>query len=161
VVNINSFSETSTITVPQNPLMIEATASGEIYFSTSDLSWFNGNPSNLHLLNPVSKQVTRTFDIRASRIAHSNDFLYVVDFDWNDYSDHISKINLQTKEVNDITSIYEDYAMVYSVSVNPLNNDIYLTNQGDDVVIFDKEYNQKLELKTGIAITSTVVPVIK
>ncbi|MDR3246487.1 MAG: hypothetical protein LBT50_08660 [Prevotellaceae bacterium] len=161
VVNINSFSEIETITVPQNPLKIEATASGEIYFSTSDATWYGGEQSNLYLLNPVEKRVTNTFDIRASRIAIGKDFIYAVDIDWSDYSDHIHRINLQTKEISDISSWFEDFAMVYSVSVNPLNNDVYLTNQGQDCVVFDKDGNQKLELKTGIAITSVVVPVIK
>jgi hypothetical protein len=161
VVNINSFSETAAITVPQNPMMIKATASGEIYFSTADLSWVNGEPSNLHLLNPEQKQVTQTFDVRVSGLSLSNDFLYAVDFSWTYYSDHISKINLQTKAVTDITSMYEDYFMVYSVSVNLLNNDVYLGNQGDNVVVFDKDNNYKFDLNTGIAVTSTVVPFIK
>jgi len=164
VVNINSFNEIETITVPQNPLMIEATASGEIYFSTSDLTWNGGNPSNLHLLNPVEKRVANTFNIRASRIALGKDFIYAVDFDWNEYSDHISKINLQTKAITDISSWVEDFSdmyTVYNVSVNPLNNDIYLTNQGQDCLVFDKDGTQKFALETGIAVTSTVVPVIK
>ncbi|MDR1582140.1 MAG: BACON domain-containing protein [Prevotellaceae bacterium] len=161
VVTLNPFNETDIITVPQNPIMIEATSSGEIYFTTADLSWAGGDPSNIHILDPEQKQVTSPFDVRASKIALAKDFIYAVDFDWGDFSDHINKINLQTKTVENISNIFEDYSMVYNVSINPLNGDIYLTNQGDNVVVFDKTGAEKFDLKTGIAITATVVPVIK
>jgi DNA-binding beta-propeller fold protein YncE len=141
--------------------MIEATASGEIYFVTADLTWNpGGNPSNLYLLNPERKQITRTFDVRASKIALAKDFIYVVATNWYDM-DYISKINLQTKTVADISDIYEEYAIVYGVTVNPLNGDIYLTNTGQDVVAFDKDGNEKFNFKTGIAMTAAVVPLIK
>jgi hypothetical protein len=159
VVNLSSFSE-ETITVPQNPVDIEATPSGAIYFTTADVSWAGGGPSNLYILDPEQKKVSHTFDIRASKIALTNDFIYATDFSWTDYSDYISKINLQTKAVSDISNIYEKM-MVYSVSANPLTGDIYLGNQGDDVVAYDKDGKEKLSLKTGKACTLKVVPVIK
>jgi hypothetical protein len=164
VVNLSSFTETETISVPQNPVMIEATATGDIYFTTSSLlgaGWVEVTPPNLHLLNPEQKQVTRTFDVRASKIALAKDFIYAIDFNWSDYSDQISKINLQTKAVTDITDIFEEYTMVYGISVNPLNDDIYLTNTGQDAVAFDKDGNEKFGVKTGLNYTMTVVPVIK
>jgi DNA-binding beta-propeller fold protein YncE len=161
VINLGSFTEMETITVPLNPTMIEATASGEIYFVTADATWMpGGNPSNLHLLNLERKQVTRTFDIRASKIALAEDFIYAVATNWTD-ADYISKINIQTKAVADISSIFEEYAMVYGVSANPLNGDVYLTNTGQDVYVFDKDGNEKFNFKTGIAMTATVVPLIK
>jgi hypothetical protein len=163
VVNLSSFTETEAISVPQNPVMIEATASGDIYFTTSSIwaGWVEETPPNLHLLNPVQKQVSHTFDVRASKIALAKDFIYAIDLDYGDYSDHISKINLQTKAVEDITDIFEEYIAVYGISVNPLNGDIYLTNQGQDAVVFDKDGNEKFGMKTGINYTMTVVPVIK
>jgi hypothetical protein len=159
VISPDSFTETETITVPRNPTMIEATASGEIYLTTASI--WGGAPSNLHLLDPERKQVTHTFDVRASRIALAKDFIYAVDFDYSDFSDHISKINLANQRKENISSIFEEYAMVYSISANPLNGDIYLTNYGDDVVAFDKNGHEKFHLNTGIPYTATVVPVIK
>jgi hypothetical protein len=160
VVNLASFTETETIDVPQNPTMIEATTSGDIYFTTSDVSWAGGGPSNLHLLNPEKKKVEKTFDVRASKIALAKDVLYAVDFVWGDFSDHIHKINLQTKTAENISNIY-DNTTVYSVSVNPLNGDFYLGNQGQNIVAFDKDGKEKFDLKTKIAITATVVPIFK
>jgi hypothetical protein len=158
VVSLSSFTETGTITVPSNPMSIKATASGEIYFTTA--GWSMASPSNLHLLNPEQKQVT-TLDVRASKLALTKDFIYAVDFFYGDYADHISKINLQTKEVTDVSDMFGDYYMVYDISVNPLNGDIYLTDQGQNVVVFDKDGNETLNLKTGVNITSKVVPVIR
>jgi hypothetical protein len=121
-------------------------------------------PPSLHILDPVQKKVTKTFDIRASRIALAKDFIYAVDMEYGEYYetiDHINKINLKTKAKENLSNIFEDYTMVYNVSVNPLNEDFYLTNQGQDAVAFDKDGNEKFSLKTGIPITSTVVPYIK
>jgi hypothetical protein len=163
VVNRASFTETKTITVPQNPVMIEATASGDIYFTTFAV-WENGIisiPSNLHILNPERERVTKTFDVRASKIALTKDFVYAIDFDWGTYVDNISRIDLQTQNVTDIVSIYEDYYMVYSVSVNPLNGDFYLGNQGANVVAYSKDNSEKFNFRTTVPYILTVVPILK
>jgi hypothetical protein len=162
VVNISSFSETGTITVPQNPVAIEVAPSGDIYFTTStvyDANWVATAPTNLHILDPQRKEVSRTFDIRASKITLDKDFIYVIDYDY--VADHINKINLQNKTVENISNIYEDYTMVYSVSTNPLTEDIYLGNQGNDVVAFDKDGKEKFSFKTTIPYILKVVPLIK
>jgi hypothetical protein len=161
VVNIGSFTETGTITVPTNPTTIKTVPSGEVYFTTADASWSGGNPSNIHILDTEQKKVDHTFNIRASKFAFYKNFVYAVDFDWSAYSEHISKINTKTKEVEDLSSMVDDYFMVYSVSVNPLNGDIYLGNQGQDVAGFDKNGHEIFKKKTGLACTSIVVPVLK
>ncbi|MDR1593202.1 MAG: hypothetical protein LBS43_01800 [Prevotellaceae bacterium] len=161
VVDINSFEETESIDVPQNPMMIEATPSGEIYFTTAsvyDENWTVTAPTNLHVLDPEQKTVT-TLDIRASKIALAKDFIYVVDYDY--VLNYINKINLQTKAVENISDIVHEFFMVYGVSVNPLNGDFYLTNQGQDVVAFDTNVEEKFDLKTGVPFGAAVVPIIK
>jgi hypothetical protein len=161
IVNIASFTETGTITVSANPTTIKTLASGEVYFTTATVWSGGGSPSNLYILNTEQKNVAHTFNIRASKLAFSNDFVYAIDFDYSDYSENISKINIQTKGVENLSSIVDDFFMVYSVSVNPLNGDIYLGGQGDDVAGFDKNGNKKFQFKTGIACAVAVVPVIK
>ncbi|MDR0559553.1 MAG: hypothetical protein LBG92_05245 [Prevotellaceae bacterium] len=163
VVDIASFQQTDSIIVPANPLMIYAVPSGELYFTTGDITWSNGPKSNLHALNPSTKQITKTFDVRASKIAVSRDYVYAVDFDWEDYSDHFSKINHTDKSVTDLSDKLEDeLTMVYNVSVNPLNNDVYITNQGDKVVIMDKNDELKpTAFRVGVPYVSKVVSVFK
>jgi hypothetical protein len=159
VVNLASFTETETISVPQNPVAIKATTSGEIYFTTASV--WGGASANLHILNPVQKQVTKTFGIMASKLTLTEDFIYTVDPDYFGEEERINKINLQTKEVSNLSNMVEEYFMVYSLSANPLNGDIYLGNQGQNVIAFSKEGNEKLSLKTGIGYTLSVVPIIK
>jgi hypothetical protein len=163
VVNISSFTETATISVPKNPVMIETASSGDIYFTTStvyDENWAVSASSNIHILDPVQKQVSHTFNFNALSIALTKDFIYTADY-LSAYEDQINKINLQTREVSNITDIYEDYMMAYSISANPLTGDIYLGNMGQDVVAFDKDGKEKFSFKTKIAYTLKVVPVIK
>jgi hypothetical protein len=161
VVNLKSFTETETITVPQNPSMIEATTSGEIYFTTADASWSGGGPSNLHILDPVQKQITHTFDIRASKIALAGDFIYSVDNDWATYESFIHRVNIQTRAKEDISDIVHDFYAAYSVAVNPLNGDFYVGGSGQDVAWFDKDANEVDDFKTGKAYVIKVVPVIR
>jgi hypothetical protein len=161
VVNLNSFSE-ETITVPQNPIEIEITPSGVVYFATADASWAGGDPSNLYMLDLEQKQVSHAFNISASKIALAKDFIYATTItDWTNYTCSINKINLQTKTGEDISDIVHDYFGAYSVSVNPLNEDIYVGGAGQDAVVFDKDLSEKVSLKTGKAFTIKVVPIIK
>ncbi|MDR1898162.1 MAG: hypothetical protein LBR10_15400 [Prevotellaceae bacterium] len=163
ITDVNNFTETETITVPKNPVSITATASGDIYFSTNVI-WSDGTPSNLHLLNPETKQIARTFNCRASKIALSGDFLYAVDFDWNNYSDHVNKINLQTKAITNIDTGEDDFDsfyMVYNISANPLNGDIYLTDMGNRVLVLDKNDNPTFNFSVNAPYGSKVVPIIK
>ncbi len=163
VVNIAQFEETKTITVPQNPTMIAATSTGDIYFTTADLSWVPSSraPSNLHLLDARTETVTRTFDCRASSLAIGDNYVYAVDFSWSTYDDYTSKINLKTHEVSNFTNALPDFFMVYSVGVNPVNGDVYITGQGDNAAILDTNGNLKLSLNTGTGYTKKVVPIFK
>ncbi|MDR2425391.1 MAG: hypothetical protein LBD59_11840 [Prevotellaceae bacterium] len=161
VVDIASFSEERTLTVPQNPIAIAATSAGEIYFTTGDLSWNEGPASNLHILNATSGQVTKTFDVRASRIALNRDFVYAVDFDWGNYSDYICKINLKTQVVTDLADRIEDFTMIYNVSINPANNDVYITNTGQNVLVWNKNDEEQKRFETGVPSTSKVVAITR
>jgi len=161
VIDVNTFKQTDTITVPANPLMIKATTSGDIYFSTADLSWSTGDPSNLYMLDVAQKKATTKFNCRASKIAVGKDYIYAVDYDWNNSESNISKIDRRTKAVANISSKFSNYGNIYGVSVNPLNDDVYLTSQDQDVLVLDKNDNYVLSFKTGANNPSVVVPVIK
>jgi sugar lactone lactonase YvrE len=157
VVDIASFAETATITVPQNPNMIEATATGDIYFTTADYSWAGGAPSNLYKFNAANTQNIVSFDIRATRLAIGKEYVYTVETDWAGLGSIINRVNLATG-VAETFDTEEDLPLGYSVSVNPTNGDIYFTNQmGQDVYAFNQDGKQVLSLKTGVHNGSSIV----
>ncbi len=165
VVGTTSFKEEKTITVPMNPVAIVATRNGEIYFTTATLSWSTGEPANLHLLDAKTEKVIKTFDIRASRLALGEDYLYTVEneTDWTNYEsvDYSYKIDLKTKESSVFTTSLWEYFMAYNINVNPSNGDVYIGGQGQDVAILGKDGVLKKSLKVGTGFTNTIIPIFK
>ena len=163
VIDITSFKELKTITVPQNPVAIAATPTGDIYFTTATLYWSTGALSNLHLLNAHTETVTRTFDIRASRLAIGEDYVYTVDNETNwttfESTDYNNKIDLKTNEVSEFTSQMPKTFMAYNINVSLANGDVYMLGQGQDVAIFGQDGTLKKKLKSGTGFGCTVVPV--
>ncbi len=158
VVDIATFKETKTITTENNPTSIGVTSTGDIYFTTADYTWGGGNRSNLYKFNVANTSAITAFNCRASSLAVGDNYVYATDFTWNDYSDHAIKVNLKTGAVSDFSDELELY-MVYAVQVNPINGDVYITGQGQDVDIFDATGKWKSSLQTGTGYTKKVVPI--
>lgn len=166
VVDIATFNkESKVITVPQNPVKIQATTTGDIYFTTSTLEWSTGAPSNLHVLNAKTGNVAKTFDIRASALAIGKDYVYAVDnnTDWTTYEtfDYNYKVDLKTYNASSFSNDIWDYFMVYNVDVNLYSGDVYILGQGQDVAIFGADGALKTKLKVGTGFGNKVVPVFK
>lgn len=157
VIDIASFKETKTITVPENPISIRATPTGELYFSTALVG--TTIPSNFHSLDLKSNKIT-TYNINASKVAIDKEYIYTIDY--SSMGDtYNSKINIETKEISNFTSEMPAYFMGYGVNTNPLDGNIYTLGFGQDVAIFDKDGKLLKKLKTGTGWGSTVVPVYK
>jgi streptogramin lyase len=157
VIDISSFAEKSTITVPQNPNMIEATPTGDIYFTTWDLSWGSGEPSNLHKFNVSNTADIVSFDVRATKIAVGKEYVYTVETDWDTFESIVNRVNLHTGAAETF-ALDDDFYLGNSVSVNPANGDIYFTNQmGQDVYAYSPDGKRILSLATGVQNGSSIV----
>ena len=159
VIDIASFKETNTITVPRNPVNIKASTTGEIYFSTDML--YDADPmesSRLHSINIKSGNITSYYN-NAGRLAIGNGYIYSIETDYTTYGSYAKKIKIGTETESDFTTGLSDYFMGYSVSVNPLDGNIYALGQGQDVAILDADGNLIKSLKVGTGFGNTVVPV--
>jgi len=159
VIDIASFKETKTITVPRNPVNIKATNTGEIYFST-DMLFDTGEPSKLHSFNAASEKVT-SYNTNGGRLALRKDYIYTIETDYSTYGSFAKRMNLGTKDVYDFSSELPAYFMGYSISVNMLDGNIYAMGQGQDVAILDKDGKIIKKLKAGTGYGNTVIPVYK
>ena len=131
VVNIAQFVETETITVPYNPMNIVSVGNGELYFNTAAV-WSGpafGAPANVHVLNTATKTVTKTFDIEVESIATGKNYVYGAATDWSDFSGILKKISIADKSVSDFTTSTSSLLLAYRLSVNPLNGEVFLTQQ--------------------------------
>ena len=150
VVSIASFTETSSITVAQNPVNIVNVGNSELYFNTADVSWAGGDPATLYVLNASSNTVTHTLNVPVESIAFLNGYVYGVGFDWNDFETTMKKVNITDKSVSDFVDDPDDYFMSYKVSVNPLTNEIFVSDQGENVWRFKEDGTEIEELTTGV-----------
>jgi hypothetical protein len=152
VVDIASFTETETITVPYNPVNIVNAGNGELYINT--LAVYSGpaagEPANVHVLNPATKQVTKTLDVAVESIAAGKDYVYGAVTDWDSYGSLLKKIAIADKSVSDFTADAEDYMLGYKLSVNPIAGEVFLTQQmGQDIVRFKEDGTYIETLKAG------------
>jgi hypothetical protein len=152
VVDIPSFTETETITVPYNPVNIISTGNGELYFNT--LAVYSGPatgaPANVHVLNPVTKQVTRTLDVAVESIVAGKNYVYGSATDWDSYGTILKKIALSDKSVSDFTADASSYMLGYKLSLNPITGELFLTQQmGQDIFRFREDGTYVETLKTG------------
>ena len=152
IVNIAQFEETGTITVPYNPIHILYVGNNELYFNTASV-WTGpaaGTPANLHILNTSSKTVTKTFNLEIEFIAKGKEYVYGSATDWDTYGTIFKKISIADKSVSDFTVDPEDYMFGYKLAVNPLNDEVFLTQQmGDWIDRFSKDGTWIEQLQTG------------
>ena len=152
VVDVASFVETETITVPYNPVNIVSVGNGELYLNTTTV-WSGpaaGAPANVHVLNAATKQMTKTFDIEVEHIAAGKDEVYGAATDWNTFGSILKKINVAGKSASDFTDAPEEYMSGYRLSVNPITGEVFLTQQmGDDIVRFKEDGTYIETIKAG------------
>ncbi|MDR2038619.1 MAG: hypothetical protein LBQ60_11915 [Bacteroidales bacterium] len=157
VIDLSGFTETGTIKVPENPSMIEATPKGDIYFTTADYSWANGDVSKLHRFNVSDIENIKTFDIRASKLVIGQEYVYVVETDWTTYGTYFSKVNLKTDEVGDFISDGTSIMLGYNICMDPTNGDIYVSqSMGDWIYCYDSAGKKKIILKTKVVNGSAI-----
>jgi hypothetical protein len=153
VVDITQFSEKETITVPYNPVYIVNAGNGELYINTASV-WSGpaiGAPANIHVLNIATKQITRTFDIAAENIAGGRNYVYATaTTSWTTFDGILKKISIANKSVSDFTTSTTKLMFAYKLAVNPLTNEVYLTQQmGQDINRFKEDGTYIETLKAG------------
>lgn len=160
VVTISTFKESEVITVPYNPINIISTDNGEFYLQTSSVysGPSAGDPANLHILNAQSKSITKTFNVPVESIVAGKNYIYGSATDWSDYSGILKKISIADKTVSDFTTATNKLAFAYKLAVNPLTNEVYLTQMmGQDINRFKADGTHIETLKCGQQNGSAVV----
>lgn len=161
IVDIETFREVRTITVPENPVYIQAADDGQIYFSTLEI--FTGNnkgPSGFHRLDPNTYETTTYPGARASRFAVTDRYIFTGEFSWSTYEDVANRIDRATGEVTTL-NLDHPYFMIYSFGYNPATKEVYVGGSGDDV-IFMTETGEKLKsFKVGVGFVNQFVPIFE
>lgn len=160
VVDLTSFSETKKIEVAINLHRIRKDNYGDLYV-TSRGDYYTV-PSSLFLLDAATGTVKKNFHISVSDMTIVNDKLYYFgnEFNYNthSYTKTFGIIDVKTEEVISNTMIDQQYADAiktpYGIAVNPITEDIYLTDARNYVstgfvYCFDKNGHFKWKTEGG------------
>jgi hypothetical protein len=155
IVSLAQFTETETLLVPKNPVNIVNAGNGELYLNTAAVweGYTQVAPSNVHVIDVAGKRIVAKLDLEVETLAAGRDCVYAAGFDWNTYSDTFRRIVVSNRSVSDFTDpdvLADNVMMGYKLSVNPLNGEVFLTQQlGQDVYRFRADGTYVETLKTG------------
>ncbi len=160
VIDLNSFTETQKIDVAINLHRLKKDNYGDLYVSSRG-DYYNV-PSNLFLIDAATGLVKKDFHIAVSEMTIVNDKLYYYGNEFN-YNTHSSTktfgiIDVKTEQVISNKIIDQEYADAiktpYGITVNPVTEDIYLTDARNYVstgyvYCFDKNGHFKWKTEGG------------
>lgn len=159
VIDLNTETELKKIDVGINLNRLKADAYGDIYVTSR--GDYGDVPSNLYVIDTKKDEVKKTFDIAASNFTIHKDVAYVYaityDASWNTIAS-FSKINVKEEAIMPGSFITDgtvaNIMLPYGIAVNPLTEDIYVTDAKDYVTpgqlyCFDKNGKKKFQVTTG------------
>ncbi len=160
VVDLNSFTETKKIDVAINLHRIKKDQYGDLYVSSR--GDYYTIPSSLFLIDAITGLVKKDFHVSVSEMTIVNDKLYYYGNEFN-YNTHSYKksfgiIDVKTEEIISNKIIDQEYVdaikMPYGIAVNPITEDIYITDARNYVstgyvYCFDKNGHFKWKTEGG------------
>lgn len=172
IVDVATFQEERVIDVPRNPVYIQTTTNGEIYFSTPQVyptgftPGVESAPSALHKLDPETWEVTTFEDVRTGfgRFAATDKYIYTGEFSYSTYMDDVFRIDRETGESEQMEVDLGDNVfmlMLYGVGINPLTGDIYLGGMGEDVVFVNEGGEYMNDFQIVAPFITTFIPMFE
>lgn len=160
VVDLNSFTQTKKIDVAINLHRVKKDNYGDLYV-TSRGDYYN-IPSSLFLIDAATGTVKKDFHIPVSEMTIVNDKLYYYgnEFNYNThtYTKSFGIIDVKTEQIISNKIIDQEYVDAiktpYGIAVNPITEDIYLTDARNYVstgyvYCFDKNGHCKWKTEGG------------
>lgn len=161
VIDLQTFSEIKTIQVNTNPYGLQADKYGTLYVMS------RGNyidiPASLQTVDTETDEVIEDLNLPVSNFAIWNDYIYMYSYDfateqsWIKVMDIPSKTIIKENFISDNSNIFTPY----SITVNPINQDVYITDAcgytvNGDVYCFDKNGKKKFQIEVGMNPNSIV-----
>ncbi|MCL2511574.1 MAG: YncE family protein [Bacteroidales bacterium] len=163
VVDIESFTEIKRITVVANPGKIIADSEGDLYLiSRGDYMTI---PSAFQRINGKTDEVQVFEHLAPANFTISGSMAYLYDYDYVTGASWFKVFDCKMKQVVNESFISDGTVIVapYSINVNPLNGNVYITDAHDffsvqgDIYCFNKEGQQKFKIENiGLNPNATV-----
>ena len=160
VIDINTFTEEKRIEIDINLQCCRADKHGNLWISSR--GDYYDNPSRLFVYDTRHERLLKTFDTEVSSMWLDGDSLYVigVQFSYVTMQNEISYALINTSTLELVSDHFitdgteKEITMPYSVAVNPITKDIYVTDAKDYVspgrlYCFDRYGVKKWDVRTG------------
>lgn len=161
VVDPQTFTVLKDITVTINPTRIKAYENNAVYVVS------NGNygdiPYDFQKIDCSTDELVKRFDLEVLNFDIYQNLAYIYMYNYNTQSSWIKVLNLDSEEIVDEQFIKDGTVIKipYGIKVNPLNNDVWITDAinfsvNGDVYCFDKNGNKKFSFSAGMNPSSLV-----
>lgn len=145
VIDLASFTEIKKIDVGPNPGRIRAAENGNVYVVTRGEDVEKGDYHFVQI-NSRTDEVTRIYDEKALNFAINDNLAYLCHFNYQTQESSVKVFNLQTGQTERENFITDgtEIQMPYSITVNPYNGNVYITDAYDykvkgDVLCFSPQ----------------------
>lgn len=158
VVDLATLVEIKTIDVAINLHRLKADKYGDLYVTSRGDT--KNIPSKLYVINTLTEQVKKVFDISAGNLVIDDDLAYVYSAEFNS-STGMNTISYTMLNVKDETLLVEkfitdgtDIKLPYGIAVHPVTKEVFVTDATDYVTpgvlyCFDHNGKKKWSVQTG------------
>lgn len=160
VIDINTFTEEKRIEIDINLQCCRADKHGNLWISSR--GDYYDHPSRLFVYDTRHERLIKTFDTEVSSMWLDGDSLYVIGVQWSyvSMSNEISYALINTSTLEVVSDRFitdgteQEIAMPYSVAVNPITKEIYVTDAKDYIspgrlYCFNPEGVKQWDVRTG------------
>jgi len=155
VIDLNTFTIIKNIEVVTNPTVLMSDGFGDVYLASRGN--YGSIPYTFQRIDTQQDEVVQTFDWHVLDFTISGQYAYLYNYDYSTQSSWIKMMDVTTESIvrdNFITD-GTDIQTPYSIAVNSLNGDVYITDAGNftvsgDVYCFSKDGKKKFSFAAGI-----------
>jgi hypothetical protein len=156
VVDIKSMKEVKVITTEKNPTGIIAVDNERLFFNTSYPKY------NVYSIDPKTETIEQVEKIKGNTLTYVAGNIYLPYFDWNNYTGTVYVYHPQSQNKSKLLLDYESVGimmlMEYKMGVINGSDDIFLSGQGQDMLIIDPYTKSiKYSFQTKVPCPSGVV----
>ncbi|HNX22281.1 MAG TPA: YncE family protein [Bacteroidales bacterium] len=155
VVDLNTYTEIKRIVVATGPRILKSDQYGDVYVACT------GNYGTIlpsfHRINTVTDEAAENYNLQVHNFTIQGNFAYLYSYNYNDQSKWFKVMDISTENIvkDNFISDATNIAVPYGIAVDPVTNDVYITDAGDfvstgDVYCFNSNGVLKYQFEVGI-----------
>ncbi len=161
VIDLNSFTLLKTITTDENPCLVQGYNDRYVYVASRGN--YGDIPYNFQKIDAQTDEIILDYQIEVLGFTLYDHYAYLYTYNYSTTEYWIKVLDLDSDTIINDNFISDGTTLStpYSITVNPLNQDIYITDAGNftvngDVYCFSKEGKKKFSFETGLNPNSIV-----